>query len=187
MHSPPPPPDNASDLARSFEALIRPHIMPLYSAAYRLLGNRDDAEDLVQDVLIKVYPRVQEMLQLRDSRQWLLRVLYNQFVDFTRQRSRRPRVVHDEGMLDTAPDTAAGPEQLAAQAAATAKIDAALADLSPAHRALVTLHMLDGYSLEELTTVFDVPLGTLKSRLHRAKAALKASLGLGPHRWNLFR
>jgi RNA polymerase sigma-70 factor (ECF subfamily) len=181
------PPVDGTTRTQQFEALMRPQIPQLYRAAYRLLGNRDDAEDLVQEVLIKLFPRTPEMLELRDLRQWLLRVLYHQFVDFTRQRDRRPRTVFDEQTMEGAMDPGAGPDQELAQADSVARIAAALAELPQDHRALVTLHMLEGYTLEELTGVFDVPLGTLKSRLHRAKATLRARLAEGPAPGNLFR
>ena len=141
----------------------------------------------MQDVLIKLFPRTQEMLELRELRQWLLKVLYRQFIDFTRQRSRRPQTLHDEDLLESAQDPAAGPELAAADAQTAARVAAALAQLPPAHRALVALHLVGGHTLEELTSVFEVPLGTLKSRLHRAKATLKGLLGLDPEQWTHLR
>ncbi len=186
MPSLPPQWDASASPSRRFDDLMRPQILPLYTAAFRLVGNRADAEDLVQEVLIKLYPRTQEMLELRDLRQWLLKVMYRQFVDFTRQRARRPRTLHDEELLEAAQDPAVGPEQFAADADTAARVSNALAELPPAHRALVTLHMLGGHTLEELTAVFEVPLGTLKSRLHRAKATLKRRLGIHAEEWNQF-
>jgi RNA polymerase sigma-70 factor (ECF subfamily) len=171
--------------ARQFDALVRPEIPSLYASAYRLLGNRADAEDLVQEVLIKLYPRTSELLDLRAARPWLLKVLYRQFIDFTRQRSRQPRTVDDEELIAAVPDQTAGPAQQAADADIAARVVAALAQLPPDHRAVVVLHMIDGHTMEELTTVFDVPLGTIKSRLHRAKATLKRSLGVEAGEWNL--
>jgi RNA polymerase sigma factor (sigma-70 family) len=183
----PPPPEarsDAADRARQFDELVRPQVAGLYAAAFRLVGNRADAEDLVQDLLVKLYPRTEELLGLRDLRQWLVKVLYRQFVDFTRQRSRRPQTLHDEEVLEAIRDPAAGPEQVAADRDTSAWVISALAELPPEHRALVTLHMVSGHTLEELTTVFEVPLGTLKSRLHRAKATLKQRLGLDSGEWN---
>lgn len=180
-------PGNASnDCARQFDALVRPLIPALFDASYRLLGDRADAEDLVQDVLVKLYPRTAELLDLRDARPWLLKVLYRQFVDFTRQRARRPSTVYDDALAEAVPDPAAGPEQQAADAQASARVEVALSQLSPDHRALVILHLIAGHTLEELTQVFDVPLGTLKSRLHRSKLSLKRQLGVEPAAGNLF-
>lgn len=162
--------------AKQFEELIRPHVEALYAAAYRLHGNKEDAVDLVQEVLTKIYPRLQEMRQLRDLRPWLLRVLYNQFVDQTRQRRRMPTTVSDEELLSSMEGHAPGPEQLSVAADLSDKLVAALAQLDVAHRSLVVLHLQAGYTLEELTEVFSVPLGTLKSRLHRARSQLKQLL-----------
>jgi RNA polymerase sigma factor (sigma-70 family) len=177
----------AADQAQRFDALVRPHVLSLYTAAYRLVGNREDAEDLVQEILIKLYPRTDELADLRDLWPWLLRVLYNQFVDRTRKQSRTPQVVHDDEALTSIPDSMPTPEQIVADRDLSEKITIALDRLPHAHRALITMHVFGGHTLEELTKVFDVPVGTLKSRMHRAKASLKTSLAPMLGEWNPFR
>ena len=105
--------------ATRFEELIRPHVMPLYEAAYRFLGNRSDAEDLVQDLLVKLYPRTDEMGAVRELRPWLMRVLYRQFIDSVRNRSRTPDAHRDAQALDVIPDPVPGPEFSSANAELT--------------------------------------------------------------------
>jgi len=74
----------------AFETLLRPHLDALYRLAYRFTGNPADAEDLVQDVLIKLYPRRAELASIERLRPWLARVLYRQFVDKSRIHARTP-------------------------------------------------------------------------------------------------
>src|SRR6266702_5499255 len=76
----------------NFEDLLRPQVEYLYRLAWRFTGSVADAEDLVQDVLIKLFPRTQELLEIEKLRPWLARVLYNQFVDSVRRHARSPIV-----------------------------------------------------------------------------------------------
>src|SRR5712691_8041593 len=103
--------------ALNFEDLLRPQVEYLYRLAWRFTGNVADAEDLVQDALIKLYPRTQELLEIQRLRPWLARVLYHQYVDSVRQRARSPIVElvtdaeGDDHPLDTLPATKDGPEE----------------------------------------------------------------------------
>ena len=74
----------------TFEALIQPHLDSLYRAAYRLTGNSLDAEDLVQDVCLRAYPRLSELRKLDYPKGWLMKVQYRLFVDGSRHRDRSP-------------------------------------------------------------------------------------------------
>src|SRR5258706_361300 len=82
----------ARPAALNFEDLLRPQVEYLYRLAWRFTGSVADAEDLVQDVLIKLFPRTQELLEIEKLRPWLARVLYNQFVDSVRRQARSPIV-----------------------------------------------------------------------------------------------
>ena len=163
--------------ADRFDKLVRGHVATLYKAAYRFVGNPDDAEDLVQDVLTKLYPRTDEMTKVAELRPWLLRVLYHQFIDNTRKQARRPVTVHDDAAAALVADRSASPEQVSLNRQATSRLDAALSQLKEDQRALITLHLQQGFTLEELTHVLDAPLGTLKSKLHRTRAQLRKLLG----------
>ncbi|HKB62506.1 MAG TPA: RNA polymerase sigma factor [Burkholderiales bacterium] len=165
----------------NFEDLLRPQVEYLYRLAWRFTGSVADAEDLVQDVLIKLFPRTQELLEIERLRPWLARVLYHQYVDSVRQRARSPIVelVTDESEdnpFDALPETKDGPEEHAERSGQRERILRALDRLNPEQRAVVALHDVEGYSLEELEKVLETPLGTLKSRLHRARQRLRALL-----------
>jgi RNA polymerase sigma-70 factor (ECF subfamily) len=156
----------------SFEQLLRPHLDRLYRLAFRFTGARDDAEDLVQELCTRLLPRLDDLQRLERPGPWLARALHNLYVDQVRHRARSPVETVDEP-----PDVAApGPdiEQLAGLTAE--RIAAALAQLPAEQRAVVAWHDIEGYTLEELADSQDLPLGTLKSRLHRGRAALRRLL-----------
>jgi RNA polymerase sigma factor (sigma-70 family) len=162
--------------AQRFEALVRPHVGSMYQAALKYLRDPHDAEDLVQDVLEKLYPRLRDLERVEALRPWLLRVLYRQYVDLLRKRSRMPGVAADETALLSVADPAAGPERMAADAQNGERLRAALELLTDEQRLLLDLHLAQGYTLEELTRVFDAPLGTLKARVHRLRARIRSQL-----------
>ena len=170
----------------NFEDLLRPQVEYLYRLAWRFTGSVADAEDLVQDVLTKLFPRTEELLEIERLRPWLARVLYNQYVDSVRQRSRSPivelvaGVEGEENPLDALPAAKDGPEAEAERTGQRERILRALDRLNPEQRAVVAMHDVEGYSLEELETMLETPLGTLKSRLHRARQRLRALLPMEP-------
>jgi RNA polymerase sigma-70 factor (ECF subfamily) len=175
----------ARPAALNFEDLLRPQVEYLFRLAWRFTGSVADAEDLVQDVLIKLFPRTQELLEIERLRPWLARVLYHQYVDSVRQRARSPIVelVTDESEdnpFEALPETKDGPEEHAERSGQRERILRALDRLNPEQRAVVAMHDVEGYSLEELEKVLETPLGTLKSRLHRARQRLRALLPMEP-------
>ncbi len=169
----------------NFEDLLRPQVEYLYRLAWRFTGSVADAEDLVQDVLIKLFPRTQELLQIERLRPWLARVLYRQYVDSVRRRARSPVVelvsdAESEDPLDALPATNDGPEEHAERSGQRERILRALDRLNPEQRAVIAMHDVEGYKLEELEKMLETPLGTLKSRLHRARQRLRALLPMEP-------
>jgi RNA polymerase sigma factor (sigma-70 family) len=172
--------------ASKFEDLLRPHVEYLHRLAFRFTGSVADAEDLVQDVLLKLYPRTQELTDIEQLRPWLARVLYHQYVDFVRQRARLPiaklttETEGDDDPLDTLPAIEDGPDELAERSQWRERILCALDRLNPEQRAVVTMHDVEGYSLEELEPILETPLGTLKSRVHRARHRLRSLLAKEP-------
>jgi RNA polymerase sigma factor (sigma-70 family) len=165
---------------------MRPHAEFLYRLAWRFTGNAADAEDLVQDVLLKLYPRMAELCAVERLRPWLAKVLYRQFVDFSRRRARSPFIEvagdaeSEETLLDRLAAVDQNPEEHAERRQLYERIERALEQLNSEQRAVVTLHDVEGYSLEELATILEAPLGTLKSRLHRARQRLRVLLGMEP-------
>lgn len=171
-----------SDPRVEFEAQVRPHLAWLYRLAYRFTGHREDAEDLVQELLVRLYRHPSELARLESPRPWLTRALHNLFVDQWRHRQRTPLGhLHPDPWDDLFVDEADSgtPEKALQLAGVRRDILAALYRLEPEHRALVVMHDMEGRSLSELAETLDLPLGTLKSRLFRARRKLRRLLGGG--------
>ena len=161
-----------------FEELVAPHIDRLYRLGYRFSGTRHDAEDLVQELLVKLYPRGKDLASIEKLGPWLSKSLYHLFIDQTRRSTNSPVVLSEEyGVeLEAVACVNAGPDVYLARQQQFAKIEKALFSLNFEQRTLVAMHDVEGYTLPELTTMLDTPLGTLKSRLHRARASLREQL-----------
>jgi RNA polymerase sigma-70 factor (ECF subfamily) len=181
---PTPPGTTGNNAAAAFEARVRPHLRALYRVAYRLTGRREDAEDLVQDLLAKLYGRRQELDGVEHLRPWLLRVMYRLFVDQHRQHARSPlHLISDPPPGEDGGDALAqfaapqgNPEADTEQAARNLVLLRAIERLSEDHQRVLALHDVEGYTLEEIQLMLDCPIGTLKSRLHRARARLRELL-----------
>ena len=166
------------DSEATFEALVAPHIDSLYRLGYRFSGTRHDAEDLVQELLVKLYPRSQELGNIEKLGPWLSKSLYHLFIDQARRVNSSP-VTLAEGLgieLEATACVNAGPDEYMSHQQRYAKLEKALFKLNFDQRTLIAMHDMEGYSLPELSTMLDTPLGTLKSRLHRARASLREQL-----------
>lgn len=154
-----------------FETLIRRHYESLYRIAYRFTRSVHDAEDLVQEVCARAYPRLQEIEALEDPRGWLICVLRRLFIDQTRRYERKHVSSYDEEpmiLVSDQPD----PLELAVRADDEQRLERAWKYLEAEQRTLLALHDIEGYSLAELNKITGVKEGTLKSRLHRARIRL---------------
>lgn len=153
-----------------FAALIRQHYRALYRAAYRLTRSAVDAEDLVQEVCVRAYPRLAEVERLEQPRGWLMRVLYRLFIDLRRRYERtnvRP-IDEDEEFASGEPS----PAEEADRALDRWRIEDAWRHLNDEQRLLLVLHDVEGYSLAEIHSLTALKEGTIKSRLHRARVRL---------------
>jgi len=164
-----------------FDALVRPHLDRLYRLAYRFTQSREDAEDLVQSLLIKLLPQAERLALLDLPGPWMARALYNLYIDQTRQRRRQEAAIGspltEDGVLEAIADEFSdSPEQAVERNQREQRLALALATLSDDHRALIAWHDMEGYTLDELAEQLSVPIGTLKSRLHRGRANLRALL-----------
>ena len=153
-----------------FARLIRHHYRALYGAAYRLTRSAPDAEDLVQEVCLRAYPRLTEVEQLEQPRGWLLRVLYRLFVDLRRRYERNNvRAIADDEEFVSGD---AGPAEEADRALDRLRIESVWRHLTREQRLLLVLHDVEGYSLGEIRSFTGMKDGTIKSRLHRARVRL---------------
>ena len=164
----------------TFEKLVQPHFDRLWRLAFRLTGRKAEAEDLFQELLIKAYQMLDDLVAIDAPGPWLARVMYNLFIDEQRRFARRRVHVVDEGFLP-----GEGLEGLAGsddpvrdneRIDKLKQLDAALGPLSDEHRIIVLLHDTEGYKLKEIQDLTGTPIGTVKSRLHRARARLREIL-----------
>lgn len=179
------PPPGHSNPAAEFDHLMREHVPALYRSAYRWTGAADRAEDLVQELLVRLYPKLAELRGLQRVRPWALRVMYRIFVDQVRRERSSPVQFGAESRDDSSTDDeegyeyidpSAGPAELVEQEFTQERIVAAWAELVEEHRVVLSMHDIEDYSLPELAQIMDVPVGTLKSRLHRARTKLRELL-----------
>ena len=157
-----------------WEEVARRYGRFLYTVAYRLSGNHDDAQDLTQEVLLRVR-RGLETYRPGSMEGWLSRITTNVFLDEVRRRRRRPA---DAWPHDSDPSLPAGPaadEALAAQVL-PADVQAALDALPEDFRVAVVLCDVAGLSYHEIGEAVGVPLGTVRSRIHRGRALLREAL-----------
>jgi RNA polymerase sigma-70 factor (ECF subfamily) len=167
---------------QTFERILRPHFDRLYRLAWRLTGGKAEAEDLFQELLIKAFQKLDDLLAIDEPGSWLSRVMYNLFIDEQRRFARRRLHMVEEGQLpgeglqglagSDSDNPATGNERLER----LARLDAALRQLSEEHRIVVLLHDTEGYKLTEIEELTGVPVGTVKSRLHRARSRLREIL-----------
>lgn len=170
----------------TFETLIAPHVDHLYRLAYRFTGSTPAAEDLVQDVLVKLYRMQAEIARLEKPRPWLARVLYHEYIDRWRRERLAPvnlSTLESEdveyGDQEPDPSPEADPERQVMGMQLREQLMAAISLLNEDQRTVILFHDVEGYTLEELSVVFSQPLGTLKSRIHRARARLREHLTQG--------
>jgi RNA polymerase sigma-70 factor, ECF subfamily len=166
----------AGEGAPTWEEVARSHGRFLYTVAYRLTGNREDAEDLVQEVLLRVR-RGLETYQPGSLEGWLSRIATNAFLDDVRRKKRRPLDLLPEDPDWVLPPTEGADEALAAEVLPD-DVQAALGGLPDEFRAAVVLCDVVGLSYQEISNDLDVPVGTVRSRIHRGRAMLRKALAV---------
>ena len=162
----------------SWDELVRQHADRVYRLAYRLSGNQHDAEDLTQETFIRVFRSVQNY-QPGTFEGWLHRITTNLFLDMVRRRGRiRMEALPED--YDRVPADEPNPEQIYHDSRLGADLQAALDSLPPEFRAAVVLCDIEGLSYEEIGATLGVKLGTVRSRIHRGRQALRQYLAAHP-------
>jgi RNA polymerase sigma factor (sigma-70 family) len=159
----------------TWEDIVHTHSARVYRLAYRLTGNPHDAEDLTQEVFVRVFRSLSSYTP-GTFEGWLHRITTNLFLDSARRKQR----IRFEGLADDMAHRLAGSEPTPAQAFDDSHLDddvqAALKALPPEYRAAVVLCDIEGFSYEEIAATLGVKLGTVRSRIHRGRAQLRAAL-----------
>ena len=168
-------PDAAPWTPPSWDEVVRDHSARVYRLAYRLTGNVPDAEDLTQEVFVRVFRSLSSYTP-GTFEGWLHRITTNLFLDMARRRQR----IRFEGLGDQAVGLLRDDEPTPAQAFDARHLDTdvlqALEALAPEYRAAVVLCDIEGLSYEEIAATLGIKLGTVRSRIHRGRAQLRAAL-----------
>ena len=154
-----------------FTIIIAAHLQALFRSAYRLTGNRWDAEDLVQEVCVRAFAHLGTLKTLDRPKSWLSKIAYRVFVDGVRHRARSPVRATNEDFDATRRSENPAPEDATEGELAERRLLAAFRKLDTEQRALLTLHV-EGYSLAELHDMTNLSTDVLKARLYRARVRL---------------
>lgn len=164
---------DAADMP-SWSELVAQHGDRVYRLAYRLCGNAHDAEDITQEAFIRVF-RSLDRYKPGTFEGWMHRIVTNLFLDSARRRGR----IRFEALPEDAervPGRERSPEQVLSEESFDPVLQTALANLSPEFRAAVVLSDIEDLSYEEVGRILGVKMGTVRSRIHRGRTALRAEL-----------
>ena len=159
-----------------------PHINSMYNFGYRLTLDRDDAKDLVQDTYLKAYRFIESFQKGTNAKAWLFRILKNSFINDYRKKSKEPSKV-DYQEVETYYNSEDVDRQITPDLRVESlkdmigdEISNALNSLDVDFRTVIILCDLEGFKYEEMAKILDIPIGTVRSRLHRARNLLKEKL-----------
>lgn len=156
-----------------FDELVRPHFDALYVSAVRLTRSEQDAEDLLQEVLMKSLAWLDELEQVEFRKAWLVKVMYNTFIDQTRSDQRSPLKQADAANdPDQEPAHEESLDLLFDRHQRVERILRAMRYMSYEDCSLIGMHDVEGLTIKELREVTGMPEGTIKARLHRARKKL---------------
>ncbi len=159
----------------TWDEIVRTHSARVYRLAYRLTGNRPDAEDLTQEVFVRVF-RSLSSYRPGTFEGWLHRITTNLFLDHARRKQRIRFDALPDDVGDKLPGLLPSPAAGFDEQSFDADIEAALAELQPDFRVAVVLCDVEGLSYEEIAAVLDVKIGTVRSRIHRGRSMLRKAL-----------
>ena len=167
---------------QEFSEEIIPHLDAIYTFALRLTADPNDAEDLVQDTVVKAYRFFSSFEKGTNAKAWLYRILKNSYINSYRKKSKEPNQVdydevstYYESVRDERMDTT-DLEEMMFRDMLGDDVNKALKALPEDFRTVVMLCDMDGFTYEEIANMLDVPIGTIRSRLHRGRNLLRAQL-----------
>lgn len=163
---------------RAFEALVAEYERPIVRFLYRYLGNMEEAKEICQDVFIKIFRGIPSFQNHCSLKTWIYRITLNTVLNEKRRWYQRlkDRFLGLEGVARTTPDSVPDPELSLTMSDRTRAIAIALKKLRPDHRAILVLRDLEGLSYQEIAGALGLALGTVKSRLARARQEMKDAI-----------
>lgn len=174
--------DPIIDREQVFEEELLPHADALYNFAYHLTYNEDDANDLVQDTFMKAYRFINSYQRGTNAKAWLFKILKNGFINEYRRKSKQPNKVDYEDVIayQDADEEKGGTvfdlREDIFDGMMGDEITTAINSLPIDFKTVILLCDIEGFTYEEISKIIDIPIGTVRSRLHRARNMLKESL-----------
>jgi RNA polymerase sigma-70 factor (ECF subfamily) len=165
--------------SEAFRALVERHSRAVFRLAFRMTGNEQDAEDVVQESFLRAYRQLGRFESRANFGTWLYRIVANCSVDLMRAKQARHDQTRSESLDDAVKMPAAdlpGPERLAQSAEIQRRVQAALSDLSPLERAAFTLRHYEGRSVDEISRALGLGTSAAKHSVFRAVRKLRAAL-----------
>lgn len=166
----------------SFELLISEYQVYAYNIAYRMLGNEEDAKDVTQEALIKVYKSIHKFKENSSFSTWLYRIVMNTCKDELKKRkeatvSLDKEIETNDGTVSREiGDDRLNPSRIVERKEVSHVVQEAINTLSDANRTVIVLRDIQGLSYEEISKVIKEPIGTVKSRINRGRGQLKKIL-----------
>ena len=163
--------------SRAFAEIVRHYQRPVYRIAYAMTRNAADADDVAQETFVRAYQAIGRFRVGEPLYPWLSRIAVNLVYSLFRRRKRRPETALDP-LLEAGQQWASEDdvEEATEAAEGRAHLEAAFAELKPEHRSVLVLRVVEGLSYDEIAKSLSVPIGTVMSRLSRARQELKARL-----------
>jgi RNA polymerase sigma-70 factor (ECF subfamily) len=168
----------------TFEQAAMPFVDALYNTAYRMTRNAEDAEDLVQETYLKAYKYFEKFREGTNLKAWLFKILKNTFINNYRKKQHLPpqsdfaeiEEAFESQVSEEATGLIKNPEDEALEHVLDEDVQRALDSLPPDYRMVVLLADLEGFSYKEIAEILDVPVGTVMSRLYRARKILESAM-----------
>ena len=165
---------------QAYNSLVQRYQRQVYNLAYRMLGNAEDAGDLVQETFIRAYNALGTFRQDASFLTWLYKIASNLCIDHLRSRKAKGALSLDvelaEGREPAADARACGPEDAAMRGSVQETVQRAIKNLPERYRLVVTMRHLQDMSVDEIATALDMPTGTVKTHLFRAREMLRERL-----------
>lgn len=156
----------------AFNPLVDRYKLPLYKVMYRMIYNRDDAEDLVEEAFIKAYRAINRFEQGRSFFAWLCRIAVNNAINFMKK-ERRNQTQPLETIEYSLSAKKGNPVEMTKEKMLKERITMAIAKLPEEFRTILVLRVEQDFSYEQISTILDIPRGTVMSRLARARQKLR--------------
>lgn len=174
--------ENQNELYKEFEREAIPHMDALYNFALRMTGDGDDANDLVQDTFLKAFRFFDKFEKGTNCKAWLFRIMKNTFINSYRKKTKEPDKVDYEDVenfyenVKPSSTDSAHLEKEIYDNLIDDEISTAIASLPDDFKTVIILSDIEGFTYDEIADFVDVPVGTVRSRLHRARKMLFAKL-----------